>query len=143
MSRPFGDDDRPFPLSGQESKRYGAIVTFENAAGRVLILHRAGGVRDAIDETFRVATALDPTFRVVSVSNPTTLYTDLQGARNPNTDGKHERGGQTPSIPELFLCGGKRRYMVHPRLRGSADANAKWRSTDAASPSPASSHNPS
>ena len=119
MSRPFGGDDRPFPLSGHEAQRFGAIVTLENAAGKILVLHRAGKISAAVDEAFEIATELDPTFRFVSVSTPTSVFRDLDGARPIRSGPDVKWGSQAIQLPEHNILGGRRRYMLHPRLRGS------------------------
>lgn len=123
--------DRPFPISGYESLRYGAVVTLENQAGKVLILHRAGRVRAAVEEAFRVAAGLDPTFRVRCVSTPQTIYTDLQGARHALGDSKPGQGSHALQLPEHGLCGGRLRAILHPSLRGSSDRSRLWRAVDA------------
>ena len=119
MARLFGPDNRPFPLSGAEAQRFGAIVSLENAAGKILVLHRAGKIRDAVDDAFRTATQRDQTFRVVSVSTPTSVFRDLSGARQVRSGQAVNWGSQAIQIPEQNICGGTRRRMLHPRLRGS------------------------
>lgn len=93
------------PMSGGEGHLYGAIVSFENAEARTLVLHRTGRVRDVIHETYRIATGLDQTFRIVSISTPNTVYADLQGMR-------HEQTGRV-MVPEVTIAP---KRMVHPRL---------------------------
>lgn len=82
-------DDKPFPMSGDESKKFGAIVTFENSAGKRLVLHRLGGTKKAIAAACVDALRLDETFKVVCFSTPTSVYRDLQGDRivTGNRDG--------------------------------------------------------
>lgn len=111
--------DRPMPMSGQESREYGAITTLENAAGRVLVLHRIGKVRDAVRAAYATAHALDETFRVVAVSTPVSIWTDLKGARQPIRNQHERNGSQRAPLPEHTTCGGKDRHMLHPRLRGT------------------------
>jgi hypothetical protein len=111
--------DRPFPMSGQEGREYGATITFENADGKVLVVHRAGSKREAIMDAWGLAQFYDPSFRIVSISTPQTIYADLQGARLP-------RGGQNLAAiryPETDILAGVRggTAMLHPRLLGSSD----------------------
>ena len=130
--RPLSGLDRPFPISGAEASRYGAIVTLENADGRVLVLHRERmPVRACIRECFDAATKLDPSFRIVSVSNPSTIYRDLMGARGTLGDKGADRLSQSVHLPERPMCGGAMLHMLHPRLRGTTDSRNLWRGVDA------------
>lgn len=95
------------------------------------MLHRAGRVRAAVEEAFRVAAGLDPTFRVLCVSTPQTIYTDLQGVRHGLGTSERGQGSNTLVLPEHALCGGRLRAILHPRLRGSSDRKAMWRAVDA------------
>lgn len=112
-------DDSPFPQSGQRAAEYGAIVTYENAAGKVLTFHEPGNIGQVLEHGWTEAQAWDPTFRIVSICTPQTIYTDLQGARMPRKD----HGSQTPIFPEHQLVnngGAKGRPMLHTRLLGSS-----------------------
>jgi hypothetical protein len=110
---------RPFPMSGQEAATYGAIVTFENAVGERLAVHRSGSKRIAVEQACAVATGYDSSFRIISISTPETIYTDLQGARlaRPN------QNGSAVPFPETRMArtfpGGM--GMLHDCLRGSSD----------------------
>lgn len=110
---------RPFPMSGQEAATYGAIVTFQNAAGQRLAVHRSGPKRTALRQACAVATGHDSSFRVISISTPETIYTDLQGARLP----RHDRHNGAMQFPETRMAGTfpGGMAMLHDCLRGSSD----------------------
>lgn len=104
---------------GAVRAEYGCILTFENAQGQTLTLHRVGPPTKMVPEMCDQALALDETFRVVSYSTPSTVYTDLQG---------HRLGGQREAYandsnprantPEVQILGRiKRMEMIHPRMR--------------------------
>lgn len=98
----YEDDGRPFPLSGEETAHYGAIVCFRNTAGQALSLHRRGPVKAAVAEACDAAIAADPTFRVTAVSTPTSIFADLQGARLSRGNARLQYGGR-PQFPERVL----------------------------------------
>jgi hypothetical protein len=100
----FADEDRPFPLSGDEAAHYGAIVSFRNAAGQAYVAHRKGPVKAAVKEACQAATALDPTFKVTAVSTPTSVYADLQGARvGEGGSSAHPRFPERSQVPRELL----------------------------------------
>lgn len=107
------------PMSGEEAATYGVTVSFENAAGERLVVHRSGPRRVAIEQCFAVATGYDSTFRIIAISTPQSIFTDMQGARLP-------RFGQNLAavpFPETAICKNlpSGQAMLHTRLLGSSD----------------------
>lgn len=112
-------------VTGRDRAKYGCMVSFENADGETLVLHRLGAPRAALEIACDDALALDPTFRVTSYSTPQTIYADLQG-REAFASGQ---GFDTaPMLPEAQALGrAGRRTMLHPRLkRSSVDRYRPW-----------------
>lgn len=91
-----------FPMHGPEAATYGAIVSFRNAAGQTVVLHRTGPVKAAIRAACKDALRLDPAFLVTAISTPTTIYEDLQGPRRSNGRPDDAWGGN-PLTPESMF----------------------------------------
>lgn len=95
--------------AGRDRDAWGYIVTFQNAAGKTLTLHRTG--RAALATCCDDALSLDETFRVLSVSNPVTIAGDLRG-RLPS-----EKTGSI-DVPEWQALGRVgRQHLLHPSIR--------------------------
>lgn len=107
---------RSLNMSGWQREHYGCVVTFKNATGELLTLHRTG--KNSIAATCALAVSADETFRVVCISTPGSIYSDLLG-RSP---GKKEKvnGLEAGVLGQLGL-----RHMLHPSLRGTSDASLK------------------
>ncbi len=105
--KPELEDDRPFPMSGAEASRFGAILTFENDAGKRLVLHRRGRIRAAVKDAIADALSLDDTFRVVSFSTPSSIFRDLHG----------DRIIQSSAWPQLPESSSIPRAMLHRSIR--------------------------
>lgn len=111
-------------LSGEQRAKYGCILTFENEAGQVFVLHRTGPIKYGIREACAIALAHDETFRVVSFSTPQSIYTDLTGGRAdalidpPKSSLKASYSKAKPiPLPEIMALGtAGLREMIHPRL---------------------------
>jgi hypothetical protein len=103
-------------LSGQQRARDGCVLSFENAAGKRLVLHREGSPLQVIGPMCDDALRLDPSFRVVAYSTPSTVYTDLVGGRM-RRDSRNEEFEQEQSLPEkMMLQRAHRPEMLHERL---------------------------
>ncbi len=104
--------------NGQARARYGCIVSFENADGRTLVLHRIGPTRTALRRACEDALELDETFRVVSFSTPQTVYRDLQGTRPGTMNEEHDPLSGRAVTPEALMLGNAGiPGMLHPRLK--------------------------
>lgn len=114
---------KPLPMSGQERKTFGCILTFENAAGRREVVHAEGARIEGLRRACAHMLALDPTFKLLSYSTPETIYTDLQG-RRVNQAKSTDIGGETGDIGVMFpepalLDRAGYRQMLHRSLWGS------------------------
>jgi hypothetical protein len=110
--------------NSRERAQFGCTTTWENEAGRRLVLSGIGSPRDALRKQAEDALALDPSFRCVCYSTPETIYADLAGARLP----RWTNGGSTrtdadngkwapPILPEAVVLGMLGlRHLVHPRV---------------------------
>lgn len=117
IERHRGEEEIPnlegtYPMNSWERKRYGCIVTFENADGKRLVLHREGSPRMAAVACCDAALLLDGTFRIITVSTPETIHTDLKGYRLS----KEGKTGFAP-VPETQLLRGRALALIHPRLK--------------------------
>jgi hypothetical protein len=92
--------------NSRERAQYGCTTTWENAAGRRLVLSRVGPPSVVLRRQAEDALALDETFRLVCYSTPETIYTDLQGARLA----RWTNGGSTRTDPD----NGKWAAPIHP-----------------------------
>ena len=112
-------------ISGRDRARFGCIVSFENADGQTLTLHRVGAIKHALAAACDDALSLDETFRVVSYSTPETIHTDMTGGRRDveMESRLSQRMGWSyakthpvplPEAQALALVG--RRHLLHPRL---------------------------
>lgn len=104
-------------MGGNNRADYGVVVTFENADGKRLVLHRKGSLPVAVSAACDDATTLDPTFLVICISTPQTIYSDIQG-RMPRNDSGGESHIQRPE--PYTLARAKRSHMLHPSIAGRA-----------------------
>ncbi len=114
--RPEMSVRREIPMSGQDRAKAGCVLTFENALGRRLVLHRSGAPGKTVGPMCDEALAYDPTFRLICYSSPATVYTDIIGGRASyqNADGYEE---QMVALAEKSILRRVGRYeMLHPRL---------------------------
>lgn len=103
---------------GAVRAEYGCIVSFENADGKTLVLHRVGPPTRTVPEMCDQALSLDPTFMVVSYSTSATVYTDLQGERSQEGRLGDVGGSKRGQLPETQILGRiKRMDLIHPRMR--------------------------
>ena len=98
-------------LSGSaERAEYGCTVTFENDAGKRLVVVREGPPLIGLRQACAITLARDETFRIICYSTPGTIYRDLQG-------GRAQDGNTAATIPELDRAGSAGlRHMLHRRL---------------------------
>lgn len=73
----------PRHRSNEARNKAGATVTFRNADGELLTIHRSG--QHGLAECLAVALTVDPTYRVQTISNPRTILQDLIGRRPGGT----------------------------------------------------------
>lgn len=112
----------------KERAAYGCTVSFENDAGRTLVLHRLGKPTVALVECLGEALALDRSFRVVAYSTPQTIYADMSGGRDEFasmkplsatlSDAHQFQKTQTVEAGALGRIGCV--SMLHPRLAGQS-----------------------
>lgn len=103
-------------MGGGNRDQYGCVMTFENADGKRLVIHRLGNANAATHACCETALRLDPTFRVICYSSPQTVYADILG----RIEHKSAAGTQTIQRPEpQALSRAGLAHLIHPSIDGT------------------------
>ena len=94
-----------------QREKFGIIVTFENADGDRMSVHRPGPPETVLRQIVTDVLEFDPTFLILSISTPQSIYTDIAGKLRSLT----YRGN--PPERRLVAVAGLPRELLHKSLR--------------------------